>query len=450
MIADKKIESLEGSSAQLTVTIDKDTAQKEYQSLLDKYSRTAQIKGFRKGKVPPRILEQKFGDSIKNEAEMSLIESGLKEAFEDVEQKPLQFEPPELKDKVNLELGEDFTFTVTYDVYPDIQIGDYETIEVEKPQVSITAEDVNRELEQIRDQNSIVMNKEEGAVENEDIVTIDHVELDENDEQIEDTRREDFTFTVGTGHNRYHIDEEIIGLNEGDEKVIEKEYPEDFEDSDLAGTSVKLSVTVKQVKRKELPELDDELAQDVSEEYETLDDLKKDINKRLKEYADQQVRRRMVDEILSKIVESSTIELPESMVNAELAASWRNFLNRSGMKEEQLLQFLQGQGRSREDLHEEWKPSVVESVKTRLVMNEIREKENIETTDEEVDEEIKRQAENSNIDYEQARQNFEQAGMIDYIRNQIADRKLQDYLLDKVETKKGKKIKYLDLLQDNQ
>ncbi len=450
MIAEKKVESLDGSSAQLTVTIDKETAQQEYQSLLDKYSKTAQIKGFRKGKVPPRILEQKFGESIKNEAERSLIESGLKEAFVEVEQKPLQFEPPSLKDEVKLELGEDFTFTVTYDVYPEIKLGEYEKVEVEKPTVSITEEDVNRELEQLRDQNSIVMDKEEGAVENEDIVTVDHVELDSNDEPLEDTRREDFTFAVGTGHNRYHIDEELIGMNIDDEKVLEKKYPEDFEDPDLAGKSLRLHAKIKQIKQKQLPELDDELAQDVSEEYETLDDLKKDLNKRLKEYADNLIRQRLINEIMSKIIEASTIELPDSMVNAELSASWRDFLNQTGTKEEVLLEALAQQGRSREDLYAEWRPSVEESVKRRLVMHKIRKKEGIEATDEEVEEEIRRQAENSNVDYEQARQNFEQAGMLDYIRNQIADRKLQDYLLEKAETKKGKKLKYLDLLQDNQ
>ena len=451
MIADKKLESLENCSARLTVTVDKEAATSEYSSLLKKYSLTAQIKGFRRGKVPPNILEQKFGESIRSEAGLQLIESSLKEVFEDVDEKPLQFEPPELEGDVDLELGKDFTFTVTYDVFPKVEIGEYKGIEIEEDTVSVASTDIDRELEVIRERNAIVVDKPDDAVvENDDIVTIDYEEVDENDETIEGTTRSDFAFTVGSAYNRYKIDEDILGLKKEDAKIVEKTYKEDFEDSELAGRSVRLSVHVKQIKRKDKPELDDELAQDVSDEYKTLEDLKKDIRKQLRDASKGRLRQRTIQKILESIVDASPVVLPESMLRAELQSNWSNFLARSGLTEEQMMGILSNQERTQDDLFEEWKPQAERTIRTRLAMNEIIEKEKIESTEDELDEAIKEQALRSNMDVETARANLEQAQMLDYLRSQIVDRKLTDFLFDQAKKTKGKKLKLLDLLQDNQ
>lgn len=450
MITDQKLETQEKSSVKLTITVGKDEAKKEYDSLLQKYAKTAQIKGFRRGKAPASILEQKFGDSIRSEASINLIENSLKEAFESVEKKPLQIEPPALDGEADLELGKDFTFSVTYDYFPEIKLGEYKGIEIEEPSASITAEDINRELEMIQDQNSVVMDKTSGTVENGNIVTINYAEVDENDEEKPGTSREDFVFTIGSGYNLYKLDEDIIGMKNDEEKVIDKEYPEDFEDSDLAGKKVRVKVKVTQIKEKQLPELDDELAQDVSEEYKTLDDLKKDIRKRLRESAKQHIRRQNIDTLIEKIRENSQMEIPESMIRAELGSSWSNFVSRSGTTEDQLIQILQAQGRSPEDLLNEWRPSVETSIASRLVLNRIVEEEKIEVADEELDKEIAESAERSNMTPEQAKENFEKNNMLDYIRRQLQDNKLYDFLLENAVVKKGKKIKFLDLVQNNQ
>jgi trigger factor len=452
MIADQKLETLEKSSIRLTITVGKDDARKHYDDLISKYAKTAQIKGFRRGKVPASILEQKFGESIRGEASMNIIEDSLKEAFETVEKKPLQFEPPTLDEEteLELELGKDFTFTVTYDYYPDIELGQYKGVEIEEPSVSILAADIKRELETVQEQNSVVMDKASGGVVNENIVTLNYVELGDDGEEITGTSREDFVFTVGSGYNRYKIDEELIGMERDEEKNIEKTFAEDFEDSELAGTTVKLKVKVILIKEKQLPELDDELAQDVSDEYKTLDDLKKSIKSRLKETADQHIRQANIESLVAKIRETSKVDLPESMVKAELGASWQNFISRSGLKEEQLLQVLEQQERSQDDLYEEWRPSAETSILTRLLMTTILEEEKLEVPDEELDKEISASAEQSNMTPEQARENFEKNNMIEYIRNQILDRKLYDFLLKSAVKKKGEKVKFLDLVQNSQ
>ena len=450
MITDKKVENLEKSSVRLTITVGKDEARKEYDTLLAKYAKTAQLKGFRRGKAPASILEQKFGESLRSEASINIIENGLKEALETVEKRPLQLEPPALDGDFDFELGKDFTFAVTYDYFPDIKLGDYKGLEVEEPVVSISAEDVNRELELIRDRNSVVVDKTSGVVEDKDIVTINYAEVGEDGEEIAGTSREDFVFTVGSGYNRYKLDEELIGMERDAEKTVKKEYPEDFEDPDLAGKTVCLKVKVTQIKEKQLPELDDELAQDVSEEYKSLDDLKKDIRKRLREAAAQRTRQMSIDALITKIRENSELAIPESMTRAELASSWSNFAGRSGISEEQLLQVLQDQGRTPEDLFNDWRPSVETSIVSRLLVSRIIAEEKLEVTDEELDKEIIAGAERSNMTPEQARENFEKNNTLEYIRSRLLDRKLYDFLLDNAVRKKGQKIKFLDLVQNNQ
>jgi len=450
MIIDQKLETLEKSSVKLTITVGKDDAKKEYDSLLEKYAKTAQIKGFRRGKAPVALFEQKFGESVRGEAGVNIIENSLKEAFESVEKKPLQLEPPALDGEIDLELGKDFTFTVTYDYYPDVELGTYKGVEIEEPSATIGAEDINRELESIQDQNSVVMDKESGTVEDGDIVTINYVEMGEDGAEIENTSREDFVFTVGSGYNLYKLDEDIMGMKSDEEKTVKKEYPEDYEDSDLAGRKLHIKVKITQIKVKQLPELDDELAQDVSEEYKTLDDLKKDIRKLLREAAKGQIRQMSIGTVVEKIRENCKLEIPESMIRAEIASSWSNFVNRSGMPEEQLLQVLQSQDRTPEDLFNDWRPSAETSIASRLILNRILKEEKIEVGDEDLDAEIAESAGRSNITPEQARENYEKNNMLDYIRDQLRDRKLFDFLLENSVKTKGKKVKYLDLVQNNQ
>ena len=174
--------------------------------------------------------------------------------------------------------------------------------------MKLTADDEKRELKRYQDQNAIVSEKKGGKAAKENVVTVNYIELDENDNEIEDTKREDFTFTVGTGYNYYKFDDEIIGMKKDEEKVIEKEYAEDFEYKELAGKKVKLKITVTSVKAKKLPELDDELAQDISEKYKTLDDLKKDIKERQEGMIENKLKAVKQEKILEKIIENSEVD----------------------------------------------------------------------------------------------------------------------------------------------
>ncbi len=447
LIQSKEVEKLEKSAARLSVTVGKDKAKEEYDNLLKQYAKQAQIKGFRKGKVPPSVLEQKYGEGIRQEAAGNLIDNSLKEAFASIEESPLSFAQPELESMPDLRFDTDFSYSVKYDIYPEISLGEYKGLEAEEPQVSITQTDIKAELEKIQDQNSVVMDKEDKTVTDGSIVTINYSEVDGNGEPVAGTSREDFVFTLGSGYNFYKLDEDIQGMKVDEEKVIEKTYPEDEENQELAGQTKQIKVKVTAVKEKQLPEINDELAQDVDDKFETLDDLKKDIRKRFKENADAKVREKKLEQILNQVVENSTVELPESMIQADLDNSWQSFVSQSRMPEETILQMLQMQGKTKEDMMSEWREDAVKSLKQRLLTNKMVEQEKIEVSDEEVDKEIKDQAEKSGMPEDEVRKYLKQNNLMDHISSQIKDRKLFDILLEEAKVKKGSKVKYLDLVE---
>lgn len=450
VVKEKSIEHLDNAAVKLTVTVGQEQVKSEYDELLKSYSKTAQIKGFRRGHVPPNVLERKFGDSMKFEASQKVLEESLKEVFDEIEEKPLPYSQPSLDGEIDFDLDKDFTYSVKYDVYPEIKLGEYKGLEIELPQVSVTKEDEERELKALQEQNAIVMEKDEGVVEAGDVVTVDYWEVDEEGNEIADTRREDFVFTQGSGYNLYKIDDDVLGMAAGEEKSIEKTFDDDFENEDLAGTKKKLSISVKAIKQRQLPEIDDELAQDISENYETLDDLKKDIRKRLDDTVESRLREQKVNALVEKIVEGSEVPVPESMVAAELQSSWQNFIQQFGGNDEQVLAMLQAQGRTREDVLADWRPGAENRIRGQLVVQKMLELEETEVGDDEIEAELERQAGSGQVTKDQAREYYEKNNMMDYLKRDIRERKLFDALLESSKIKKGKKLSFLDLLQRNQ
>ncbi len=450
MVKEKNVERLDNSAVKLTVTVAQETLQDEYRSLLGQYAKSAQIKGFRKGHVPPDILERKYGESIKFEASQKVLEDSLRSVFEEIDEKPLPYSQPALDSEPDFDIEKDLTYSVVYDVFPEIELGEYKGLEIEVPQVSVTKKDEERELKALQEQNAIVIDKEEGGVEAGNIVTVDYCELDADGNVIEDTEREDFVFTQGSGYNVYKIDDDVLGMKTGEEKTVDKEYPEDFEDADLAGQKKKLKITVKAIKERQLPEIDDDLAQDISDEYETIDDLKKDIKSRLERTIEGRLREQKNNALIEQIVEKSTIPVPESMVAAELENAWRNFVQQFRAEEEQVLSLLQAQGRTKENLLEEWREGATKRIQGQLAVQKILESEEIEVTDEEVDAELDNQAQSGGATKEQLKQYYESQNMMDYVEREVRERKLFEKILEDSKIKKGEKLSFLDLMGRNE
>ncbi len=449
MIVKKEVKAKDNSAVELTVTIAKDAAKEAYTKLLNDYSKKIQIKGFRKGKAPAHVLEQKFGEGIREEAAMNIVENSLKIVFDEIDEKPLPYSVPALKEgSENLSFDEDYKYTVEYDVFPTLKVGKYKEIEIEYPDAKVLKKDEDRDLEKLREQNSVVIEKTEGKVEKDDIVTINYSEIDEDGNELEGSKREDFVFTVGTGYNIYQLDDDIIGMKKDEEKIIEKEFPEDHDNKDLAGKKVKIKVLVTTIKVNELPDLDDELAQDISEKYATLKDLRADIKKNLEESLDKKLRDLQTEKLLEKIVEDSEIPLPESMLKAEMDNSWQNFLLQSGMDENQILQILEMQGKSKDALLDEWRPNSEKSLKVQLLMAKLIEEENIKAEEEEIEEEIKSQALSSGQKYEEFKELIEKNNYKSHIESDVKNRKLMDFLIKNNVFTKGKKVDFSDLMNN--
>ncbi len=449
MISNKEVDLQENSQVVLKIIVAKEDLKKEYDSLVQEYCEKVAIKGFRRGKVPAEILIKKFGQELKQETTQNVIQKSLEEAFDGVEYKPLAYAHPELVDTVELDFDKDLTFQIKYDTYPKITLPEYKGISVEKPQVTISEEDMERELKALQEKNSIVKEKSDALVARGDVVTIDYCELDENKQEIPNSRREGFVFEVGTGYNLYKIDEDIQGMKQDEERVVTKTYDQNVEFPELRGKTMHIKVTVKSIKTKMLPKLDDELAQDISEKYKTLDDLKNDIKAKMEQAKEERLSELLSGRIIEQIVSQTQVALPKSMVDMELEYSWRNFLNQNRTNEKNMTQALAKEGKTKEDILNNWRPQAERNLKSRLVTEEIKTKEGISVTDEEVDAEIKKYADNHGMEFEKAKKSYTDAKMLDMLTDSIAREKTFKFLIGNAITKKGKDLKFLDLLQRN-
>jgi trigger factor len=449
VISQKEVNLKENAKVFLKITVPQNEVQREYDEILKEYCDKAVIKGFRRGKVPADILMRKFGAEIKDEAAVTIIRKGLEEAIESIEEKPLNHSHPTVTDKFELDLGKDFTFEVTYDTFPKVELGAYKGVKAEKPAVEVGAEDLKRELEAIQEKNSVVKEKQGGAAAMGDIITVDYAELDDALAPVEATKRDGFVLEVGKNANAFQFDDELVGMKENDEKTITKKYEADYKVPELAGREVKIKIAVKTVKEKILPALDDELAQDVSDKYKTLADLKTDIEKRLKETAEERLRDILATAIVEKIVETSKIPLPETMIEFELENNWGDLVERFNKREDLVLRALAEESKTKEDLFKDWRPNAEKKIKAELVIGAVEEQEKIAASEEDVTAEIKKYAEERGLEFDKAKEAYEKMNLLDYLKRSVARQKTIAFLIDNADVKKGKKLKFLDLLQGN-
>ena len=396
-IIDKKTEKLENSAEKLTVTLDKDDLQKAYDELLQHYAKEAVVKGFRKGKTPVSVIESRFGDAVKSETVMKAIDETWKELLDAKEITPLPYAEPKLADEENLkpDWSENFTFSIAYDVEPKITLPDYKNVEVELPSVVVEEADIQKELTQIQDQNAVVVVKKSGGVEKNDIVTIDYSLLDENGDVMPKSEREDFVFTVGSGYNLYKLDDDIIGMNKGDEKIVKKSFGEEENAPSLKGQNF----TVKEV-----------------------------------------------ETVLNKIAETTVFELPQSMIAAEQDQAWQNFLSQNNLQEAQAVQILKYQGKTKEDVINDFKEAAVKNAKDRLILKAVIEAEKPEVNDADYELRFEEIAKASGKTAEEIKKVYDNPSFKAYMAEEILTGKAIDFLADAAKIKEGKKTSAGDFL----
>ncbi|MBE6351063.1 MAG: trigger factor [Spirochaetaceae bacterium] len=449
----KEITTLENSAVSLTIKVGKKDVAACYNDVVAKHAKTIQIPGFRKGKAPISVLEKKFGDALKAEATSELIENALEIVFGELDKeksdnRPLPYAQPELKEMPEFNVAKDFEFAVIYDVFPKVAVTNFADITIKEPQVKIGDTELNEELQAIRERNAMVLDKKDNdAAAKDDIATINYCELDENNAEIAGSHREDFVFTIGTGENIYKIDDDIIGMKINETKEITKTFADDDANKDLAGQTKKIKVTVKALKVRNLPELDDELAQDVNEKYKTLDDMKADIKKNLETAKENRIRELKSSSLIEQLVEKNPVELPKSMVEAELNSRWRMMAQRFQTTVEQLDKMVAASGQKKEDMLKEWTGDAEKMLKGRIIVESLLIEKNISVSDEEVDAEMQKIADGANISLDEVKKHYENPQQKEYLIDDMKEQKLYTELFQQVKVTKGDKMTFADLFK---
>ncbi|MGN0739185.1 MAG: trigger factor [Treponema sp.] len=447
----KNYEKLEKSAVKLTVTVDKSEIEASYKKVTANYTKNAQIPGFRKGHVPASVLERKYGDALKADTLSEVIDASLNEIFSDENEKdnrPLPYAQPQLEKLPELDITKDLTYSVTYDVLPKVEIKNFSGINVKEPQVTVGDAELAEELKGIQERNATVTDKKDSeTVAKDDIVTINYCELDDTGAVIADSKREGFVFTVGTGENIYKIDDEIIGLKKNETKEITKTYKADDENKDLAGKTKKISVTVTAIKIRNLPALDDELAQDVNSKYKTLDDLKADLKRQMEVAASRRIKEIKNNDLLSQLVEKNQFEIPESMLKAELEGRWNMMAQQFQTTPEQLEKMIVASGQTKEGMTSQWAADSEKLLKSRIIVETLMKDRNISVTPEEIEAEYSKIAEDGGITVEEVKKHYSDPRAKEYLIDDTKEQKLYDELYKEVKVSKGDKTPFADLFK---
>jgi len=453
----KEITPLEKSNVKLSITIPAEQVQSQYNEIIKKYAKNMQLPGFRKGKVPQNVLERKYGDVLKKEAMGKITEETISNIFKDenisMYEKPLPYSQPQLMNEPVFEFGNDLNFTFMYDVMPKVIIKQWKGLSVEVPYSEIGDEDISVELEAIRNRNGFVLDRDENALAQKgDVITVSYFEITEDGEELPNTRRDGFTFTLGSGYNIYEFDDDIAEMKKGETKEITKTYPEDSnkEKKPLAGKTVTLRITVDAIKEKKLPDLDDDFAQDVDEKYQTLDDLKNNIREKLDKELTNRIKELSIENLVNAIIDNSPVILPESMVNTELNGSLRNYLMKMGIDKDSSLHMVTQPNESLNAVKEKWRPEIEKSLQGNLIVETLIKEQGIEALDEEIENELELIASETGKPLEEVRSNYSDETTMELLKDHIKKKKAYSMLLAENTIIQGQRKNFVDLMEDNE
>ena len=389
------------------------------------------IPGFRKGKAPQAIVEKYYGKEIFYEdAFNEIAEDEYKKAIED--NKLDVVSKPEI-DIVKMEKGQDLIFTATVQTKPDSKLDKYKGIEIDKIEYNVKASDIKEDLKKMQEKNARIISVEDSPVKNGNITILDFEGFADG-EAFDGGKAENYELEIGSGAFIPGFEEQIIGMKVGDEKDIVVKFPEDYHAKELAGKDATFKVKLHEIKKKELPELDDEFAKDVSE-FDTLEELKKSIKERLEKLNKQKEDAEKRDAVINAIVENLEVEIPSGMIEVEIdnmIADMEQRMSYQGLRLEQYLKML---NKTVEQLRTEYEPVAINSIKSRLALEKVIENEKIDATDEEINNKIEEMAKNYGKKPEELQEN---KNLKNYIIEGIKNEKAIDFLIKNSKTKKTK------------
>lgn len=384
-----QVEKLEKNMAKLTVEVSAEDFKAAIKKAFNKNKNRFAIPGFRKGKAPQAMIEKMYGEGVfyedaADEAINASYAEAMKESGLDIVSRP----------EVTIEkIGKDepFVYSALVAVKPEVTLGQYKGVEVEKADASVSAEDVEAELKKVQEQNARLLTVEDRGVEDGDQTVIDFEGFVDG-KGFEGGKAEDYPLTIGSHSFIDTFEEQLIGKKIGEECEVNVTFPTEYHAADLAGKPATFKVTVKEIKVKELPELNDEFASEVSE-FDTLDEYKKDVEKKLVEKKEIEANSKNEDAVVAKVVENASMEIPDKMIDAQAENMVQDMARRMQSQGLSLDMYLKYTGMTVEQMKEQARPDAEKRIRTRLVLEAVAQAENIQISDEKVDEEVAKMAE---------------------------------------------------------
>ena len=395
-----KTEDLGKNSFKLTIEVEAEKFADAYNQAYQKNKNKIQLQGFRKGKAPLALIEKVYGPSVFYE---DAADIAINDTYADAaEESGLEIvSRPEI-DLVKIEKGSEFIYTAVVAVKPEVKLGTYKGVEVEKHEAEVTDAEVDAEIEKYRDQNARSITIEDQPVQDKDIIKLDY-EGSVDGVPFEGGKAENAELVIGSHTFIDNFEEQLIGMNIGDEKEINVTFPEQYHAENLKGKAAVFKCKINAITRKELPEADDEFAQEISE-FDTLAEFKEDIKKKLLESKEKELKQAKEDEVLAKVIETSEMDIPDAMVENEARQMAEDFAQRLQYQGMPFEQYLKYSGMTAQQFVDQTKPQALKRVQARLVLEAIVDAEKIETSDEEVDQEFTTMAEQYKMEKDKIRE----------------------------------------------
>lgn len=383
-----QVEKLEKSMAKLTIEVSPEDFEASLNKAYQKNKGKITLPGFRKGKAPRAMIEKMYGPAVFYEDAANGV---IPDAYEAAaKESGLEIVAQPSIDVVQIEAGKPFIFTATVAVKPEVTLGDYKGIEIEKKTAEVSEDELNAEIDKVRESNARMITVDDRAVQDGDITTIDFDGYVDG-EPFEGGKGTDYPLTIGSHSFIDNFEEQLIGKNIGEEAEVHVTFPDQYQAEELQGKPALFKVIVKEIKVKELPELDDDFAQDVSD-FDTMDEYKADLEKKLLENKEAALKREKEEDVVTKIIENSTMEIPEPMIDTQVRQMTQEFAQRIQSQGLSLQQYMQFTGLTPEKMTEELKPQALKRIQSRLVLEAVAAAENIEASEEDVQKEMENMA----------------------------------------------------------
>ncbi len=429
-----QVENLEKNMVKLTIEVSADKVEEAIRKAYHKQKGRISIHGFRKGKVPQNIIEKMYGPEVfYEEASDILIGDSYSDALDDCGEEIVSRPSIEV---VQIEKGKPFIYTAEAAKRPDVKLGKYKGVTVTKADTTVTDAEVEEAVEEERKRNARSITDENRVIENGDTAVIDFEGFLDG-KAFEGGKGENHPLEIGSGSFIPGFEEQLIGKKTGDELDVNVTFPEDYHAEDLAGKPVVFKVKINEVRYKELPELNDEFAQDVSE-FDTLAEYKEEVKKNLTKNKEDEAKRKKEDEAIEKIIEGSEMDIPEPMIETQIDSMLKEFSSRMQMQGLNMQQYMQFTGQTVDMMRDQMREEAENRIKSSLVLEQIVKDEGIEISAEEIDAKIREMAEGYKMEFDEIKKMYGDTET-DALKRQLGIEKAIDVILDNAKETAAKK-----------